>query len=201
MKSVVVSQRVDVWKDRDEHRDALDRRLMDWVLKAGFIPFPVPNSLSVNILNKWLKKLNPSAILLSGGNDIGDAVNRDNTETELLKYASRGVVPVLGICRGMQFMACRAGGTLEHLNGHVKSRHKITLTVDAEEFPEEVNSFHTLGIKTIPTDYEVLARATQDGSIEAIRHRILPWEGWMWHPERENPFCKNQLKRFRALVG
>ena len=46
MKSVAVSQRVEVWKGRNERRDGVDQRLLDWIVKAGFAPFPVPNSLS-----------------------------------------------------------------------------------------------------------------------------------------------------------
>ena len=43
MKIVAVSQRVDVYPDRNERRDALDQRLITFLSVAGFVPVPVPN--------------------------------------------------------------------------------------------------------------------------------------------------------------
>ena len=45
-----------------------------------------------------------------------------------------------------------------------------------------------------PNDYHVLARS-EDGEIEAIHHDKYPWEGWMWHPEREENFDERDLKK------
>ena len=35
--------------------------------------------------NQWLKNLKIDALLLSGGNDLGDAPDRDSTELHLLR--------------------------------------------------------------------------------------------------------------------
>jgi N5-(cytidine 5'-diphosphoramidyl)-L-glutamine hydrolase len=200
MKSVAVSQHVEVWKGRNERRDGVDQRLLDWIVKAGFVPFPVPNSLSNNLLEKWLARLCPSSILLSGGNNIGEAPERDRTEAQLLAYANYHKLPVLGICRGMQFLAHYAGANLERLNGHVSTRHEIIPTMNINgNFPVEVNSYHDWGLVNLPSEYKVLAHTTQDGSIEAISHNFLPWEGWMWHPERDPSFCDIQLNRLNDL--
>ena len=41
-----------------------------------------------------------------------------------------------------------------------------------------------------------------DGNtIEAIKHCKLPWEGWMWHPERELSFDKRDIDRLSALFN
>ena len=48
--------------------------------------------------------------------------------------------------------------------------------------------------------YEILAES-EDGIIEAISHKKLPWEGWMWHPEREEQFVTNDKNRFITLVN
>ena len=39
------------------------------------------------------------------------------------------------------------------------------------------------------------------GLSEAIRHDYLPWEGWMWHPEREKTFLMRDINRFKALLS
>ena len=124
----------------------------------------------------------PCAIVLSGGNDIGLHKDRDMTEMALLDYAYKNTLPVLGICRGMQMIATWAGEELKPVTGHVATRHNIFGTIE-----REVNSYHNFTLRDIPRGFELLAY-DKEGEIEAIKHIDLKWEGWMWHPERENPF-------------
>lgn len=206
---VAVSQRVDVWADRGERRDALDQRLCQWLLAAGCMPMPVPNTLSAPFmvshdgewqgLQNWLLAIKPDAVLLSGGNDIGEAPERDHTERRLLAYAKELALPALGICRGMQMMAVWAGGSLAPVSGHVRTRHRLQAATDSGEWPDEVNSFHSFALTECPDGFVATARAN-DGAIEAMRHATLPWEGWMWHPEREPQFNTTDVMRFRALL-
>ncbi|WP_020163071.1 gamma-glutamyl-gamma-aminobutyrate hydrolase [Methyloversatilis discipulorum] len=196
---IAVSQRSDNIESRAETRDALDQRLIGWVRALGALPLPVPNALG-DELAVWLKTLSPEAVLLSGGNDIGGCPERDRTETELLDYAERAGLPVLGICRGMQMLAHHAGGILLPVSSHAGTRHPLLGdAVASGEMPAEVNSFHNWGLAACPQDYAVLATAP-DGSIEAMRHGKRRWEGWMWHPEREAPFGETELARARQLL-
>ena len=48
--------------------------------------------------------------------------------------------------------------------------------------------------------FQILAKS-EDGNLEAMRHKDLPWEAWMWHPEREKVFTRNNQERFRKLVN
>lgn len=195
---IAISQRVDHLPARAETRDALDQRLNGWVAALGALAVPVPNTLGDD-LPHWLDAIRPNALLLSGGNDIGDSPGRDRTETALLQHAGLAGLPVLGICRGMQMMAHRSGGELVQLSGHAGKRHALLGDqITSGELPVEVNSFHNWGLAACPQDYAVLATAP-DGSIEAMRHRTLPWEGWMWHPEREAPFAREDIARARLL--
>lgn len=204
MRLVAVSQRVDTFPERNESRDALDQRLITLLLVAGFIPAPVPNGLHRTLpdgrldpeaLDAWLAAVKPQAFVLSGGNDVGQCRERDLTEGWLLDHASRHQKPLLGICRGMQMLAHWAGVELSAIQGHVRTRHRLT-----GEIVGEVNSYHGFSLATCPLDFKVLARS-EDGEIEAIRHQSLPWEGWMWHPEREESFAARDLQRIKALFG
>jgi gamma-glutamyl-gamma-aminobutyrate hydrolase PuuD len=204
VKIVAVSQRVDHYTARNETRDALDQRLITFLTATGFIPVPVPNGLykalpdgrgNHEALYGWLAAVKPQAFVLSGGNDIGQCRERDLTEGWLLGHASQHQMAVLGICRGMQMMAHWAGVDLCSVQGHVRTRHRLT-----GEVTGEVNSYHGFSLATCPVDFEVLARS-EDGEIEAIRHQSLPWEGWMWHPEREENFAARDMQRIKALFG
>jgi len=203
---VAITQRIDSVPGRAELRDALDQRLVQWLVQAGFLPVVVPNTLSGTgdssepILKSWLRAVEPGALILSGGNNIGEHPARDVTERYLLEWAEAKRVPVLGICRGLQMMAMWAGADLVKKEGHVGTRHQLAVTARKDDWPTEVNSYHNWGLASRPDGFEVTARA-EDGSIEAIRHVELPWEGWMWHPEREAPFSTQDIERLKRLCS
>jgi N5-(cytidine 5'-diphosphoramidyl)-L-glutamine hydrolase len=196
---VAVTQRADSLVERNERRDALDQRLCRWLIAAGHFPVPVPNAFDPRTLEIWLERVMPEALVLSGGNDLHEATDRDDTEHRLIDYARRRCLPALGICRGMQILATTEGATLARTRGHANARHSLN-AANGLELPASVNSFHDWTLVACPADFQVLARA-EDGSIEAIGHRILPWEGWMWHPEREVSFSALELRRVNALFA
>ena len=156
MKIVAVSQRVDHFPERNETRDALDQSLAAFVAICGHVPVPVPNALG-GAISDWLTVVYPAAAVLSGGNDIGQCAERDDTEDALLTYARERHLPVLGLCRGMQMMAHWAGAGLHPVQGHVRTRHLLV-----GEIMGEVNSYHGFALAACPTGFEVLALSEDD---------------------------------------
>lgn len=196
MKIVAVSQRVEYCPKRAESRDMLDQRLVAFLASCGALAVPVPNMLvKKEQLSSWLNIVKPHGIVLSGGNDIGESLERDQTERMLLVRAEASELPVLGICRGMQMLGNFAGTELKVVEGHAGKRHLVDGVLRGE-----VNSFHNYALENVPEHYSVLAHSN-DGVIEAIRHTNLPWEGWMWHPEREAEFANRDINRTEALLA
>lgn len=183
MKKVLISQRRDHIENRDEIRDSIDVRWAKFLFNLGFLPIPVCSELAGK--KDYLKKLSPDCILLSGGNTIKESHQRDLIEKELLDYAAINNLSVLGVCRGMQMLNYYLDGELINIHGHVGKNHKLIGSWAEDKGYKKVNSFHNQAInkETISESIEILA-TSQDGVIEAIRHKYLPWLGIMWHPER-----------------
>jgi N5-(cytidine 5'-diphosphoramidyl)-L-glutamine hydrolase len=192
VKLVAISQRIDFISLRDETRDALDQRLVGFVQAAGYLAVTIPNCAG-DLLYEWMSRVQPDALILSGGNDIGDCPDRDRTEYSLVDMASHLRLPVLGICRGLQVLALWSGASLKAVSGHCNARHKLV-----GHFSNDVNSYHNFSISHCPDNFLILAKS-DDGEIEAIKHRSLPWEGWMWHPERETSFSSHDINRLKEL--
>lgn len=194
MKTIAVSQRVDWYPDRGESRDGLDHAWAELFEGLNFLLVPVPNQPTA--IDLWLQRVNPDGVLLSGGNDLGGMYGaenvsdlRDRVEASLLDWAEANNRPVVGVCRGFQFINRYLGGTLEPQTGHVRTSHGVEPSADSLSIFKgyrTVNSFHrwsisaeSLGSDLVPQIY------ADDLSIEAALHSSLPWVGMMWHPERE----------------
>ena len=191
MKLIALSQRTDYIKSYNETRDSLDHRLIQFIEECGYLVALVPNS-TIHF-QQWMSRINPDGIILSGGNNIGDFNSRDQIEISLIHYARLHQKPLLGICRGMQMLAKMCGTELIRVKNHVATRHQITGKINKES-----NSYHEFSIKECPLDFHVTSRAS-DGIIESIKHKSLPWEAIMWHPEREIKFQTDDKIRIQNL--
>jgi gamma-glutamyl-gamma-aminobutyrate hydrolase PuuD len=196
VKRVLVTQRVDIYADRGERRDALDQRFAQFLFACGWLPMLVPNDVA--IASALFEAIRPAGIVFSGGNDLvaigGNAPERDATEEALARLGETRQVPIVGICRGMQFLVHRSGGTLARIEGHVARRHFARGTVN-----RDVNSFHGWGVLRCGAGWESLA-TTDDGSIEFAGCAARRHWGLMWHPEREREFCAEDIALFRRLL-
>jgi gamma-glutamyl-gamma-aminobutyrate hydrolase PuuD len=197
---VAVSARMEWVKSHGEYRDALDQRMIAWLLHAGFLPFIVSNELDESSLFTLLDQFGSLAgVVLSGGEDIGTFTKRDQLEASLLAYAKKNHIAVLGICRGMQFMHQQSGGRLIEISGHVASCHPVTGPLTDHQ-PHYVHSYHRWAIGACADGYDPLAH-DEDGFIEAMAHRHLPWQGWMWHPERAPQFSQQESIWIKELFS
>lgn len=203
-----VSLRVDRAPGHGEVRDGLAHDWFACFEQWGVTPILVPNRAPADVA--WLEDLAPDVVLLTGGNTpiagggVADdaSAERDATEEALLDFARRHRIPVLGVCRGAQFIASRFGATLRPVDGHVATSHGIEWRRGPDVHRTHVNSFHgwALASEDFPDALRVLAMA-DDGTVEAFEHVEESIAGVVWHPERpgaDDPVLVEYVDRFLA---
>lgn len=166
---------------RAEARDALDVGWYEYIRKqwpdAVFVALPnlQPAEAVVGFVRDW----EIDALVFSGGEDVGSSPVRDACEAALLAHARDRSMAVLGICRGMQFLHMASGGQLRPSTQPLAEPHEVRHA----EASAWVNSYHRWAIADVASEWQALAWAA-DETVEAMRHRALPWLACMWHPER-----------------
>lgn len=205
---------------------------MDGISQAGGIPVMLPLTCEKTVISKLLSNLD--GIILTGGHDVSPSLYneealpscgecipaRDVMEELLLKEALKLDKPVLGICRGAQFMCVSLGGTLyQDLPTQRPSDiiHRQTPPYDAPVHSVSinkssplyeilktdtlmVNSYHHQGIKTLPQSLTPMAYSP-DGLTEAVYMREKRFVmGVQWHPEFSYKTDESSRKIFEAFV-
>ena len=169
--------------------------------------------------------------LLTGGHDVGPSVYgakklpacgatsaaRDAMEAIVLRNAMAQKKPVLGICRGIQFINAALGGTLwqdlpsqrptatEHHQAppYDAPAHRVDVIRDTPLHDLlgadalMVNSYHHQAVRDLSPALQSMA-VSEDGLIEAVWHPGQPFL-WavQWHPE----FAWRTDAAARAIFG
>ncbi|MFA5032775.1 MAG: gamma-glutamyl-gamma-aminobutyrate hydrolase family protein [bacterium] len=217
MKRIAVTMNV---KDSVYKNDRLNQNYIEYLQKLDIQPILIPNSICDPI--EYCKQFKVKGIILTGGSDIsrslvnappnlrrGKSNGRDYVEWKLLEMALTKKLPVLGICRGMQFINIFFGGVIIYniknmINNtikHVRNKHQIIITdskfiktIGSANFT--VNSFHNHGIirDVVAPDLHPFALCSRDDIIEGIYHLKYPIIGIQWHPERNGSTCEYDFK-------
>lgn len=209
MKRLAISQRVHEHEAYVERRDCLDQRWYAFAESLGCMPVALPN-ISAKKAAACMDWIDPDAVVLSGGNTLlvqektaqDTAPERDAFEAALVAWAIANKRPVLGICRGMQFINHYFDGTTCTVSGHVGRRHRVRFCGDLADYePVDVNSFHAWGLRPEHLGQQLAALAlAEDGTVEALAHETHRIAGIMWHPERESPPSTLDLSLTRRFL-
>ena len=197
MKKALITQRYEKIGIHQEKRDNVDVRLSKIIEKIGYFPFFLPNELN---LNNYIKKINPDAIILSGGGNPNKKDLRQKNEINLLKYSLKKKIPILGICRGAQQINLFCKGKLIKLKNHVRKKNKLAGPIVKNKIIK-VNCYHDFGIvkKNLGNNLKILA-TSKDGSIECFEHKKNKWLGIMWHPERNKIFSRFDISLIKKII-
>ncbi|KAA9155932.1 gamma-glutamyl-gamma-aminobutyrate hydrolase [Amycolatopsis acidicola] len=172
---VAITQRVMACA-HGEVRLALDVRWARFLAACDLVGVPLP--LDPGLAVRTLRRTGCSGLVLTGGEGIGVWPARDELERELLRFATDNAFPVVAVCRGMQVVLHAFGVELRRVAGHTATTHALS----GVHGGRVVNSYHDWSALSAPPEFEVTAR--HGPVVEAVRHRVAPLTGIMWHPER-----------------
>ena len=205
---------------------------MDGISQAGGIPVMLPFSTDEQELGQLVMLFD--GFLFTGGHDVSPEIynatplhglidcckKRDQMETVVLSKAMAVDKPVLGICRGIQFINAALGGTLyqdlptqhssdvEHHQTPPYDKHAHFVRI-IEGTPLHqclgieqlsVNSYHHQAVDKLAPSLKTMA-VSPDGLTEAVYkpdQRFL-W-AVQWHPEFSYRTDDNSRRIFRAFV-
>lgn len=210
MRRILLTQRL-VAADHGEIRECLDVRWGELLAAAGFLPLAA--SLAADPAN-LVQIPELAGVILTGGNDlaqVSDSIlsrRRDDFEHALVGAAEARNIPVLGVCRGAQFLAARAGTALIPVTGHAGSVHDLVFTAgnSGEIISQtcagrtQTRSYHDWAIASVPPGYRIAAMA-KDDTIEAFENTDAQQFGIMWHPERDVPFAPASITLLHRIFG
>lgn len=214
---------ISVRQEKNKHGDAID------VLEQGYVHYfgsqgltllVIPNESNVD---SYFEQLPIERVILSGGNDVDPqmygeirkegmpiATERDKTEKRMIELAMQKNIPILGICRGMEFLNVYFGGkliTIKSVFGegaHLPGKdHPLHILKNLEILGKEVtvNSFHNQGLTQKELSPQLLPFAvSEEGLVEGFYHNSLPIVGIIWHPERRSPDTEFNEKLVRLFV-
>lgn len=165
-----------------------------WQHTLGVTIIPVPNTIPL----EEVSFKNIDLIILSGGGSVPNCFltnlqkkrleqpNRDLLESFLFEQAISNDVPILGVCRGMQYINCLLGGKVSDLlDTHIPAVDHEIITADSIRY--KVNSFHNDGVfmRDLSNDLNPIAVDKENQNlVEAYKHKSAKILGVQWHPER-----------------
>jgi len=214
---------------RDERYpgDTLNHNYVEFLGKFGIIPILIP--AATESAEVFTDQLDIEGLILTGGNDVSPSLYgggsypgctasqlRDRLEQKLLTMAVESQWPVLGICRGLQFINVYWGGRLVtdlrrctgNVINHAGNPHRIQIIDSRIEYSlgvsgYAVNSFHNQGVRydDLAPCLEVFAVSDGDKLVEGIIHPKLPILGIQWHPERPGSSFEMDCKLVGCLLS
>jgi len=146
---------------------------------------------------------------------------KDDIEIQLLHYALRRHLPILGICRGSQLLNVVCGGTLygdvqkekrshrPHIDYHNYDTYRHPVSIVSEtplarwyrRKTLRVNSYHHQGIRELAFRFQPMAQA-DDGLIEAYYDPESAFVvGLQFHPERMLKEYAGNLRVWQAFAA
>ena len=192
----LITQREGV-NDYGDPTDILEAGYVKFYESIGFIPRPVANHTK-NFERLFDEKID--LLIVVGGGALAPQwydrpheetvqKNRDRMEEKLIHYCVNHGIPIIGTCRGMQYINVLFGGRLAYHPDLLCPRergedHMVRLLKENRSI--EVNNYHKDVIfeDSLADCFEPIAIDEDNHTIEAYQSESMKILGIQWHPER-----------------
>lgn len=159
--------------------------LVDCGMKLNILRNFLDRNISVTRMpwnfNPWNLKTKFDGIFFSNG--PGDPAIMKET-VDIMKQGIKAKVPTFGICLGSQIMGIAAGGGTYKLKfGHRSQNQPCIDTETGRCYITSQNHGYAVDGKSIGKDWKVSMINANDGSVEGIKHKKLPFFSVQYHPE------------------
>ena len=136
-----------------------------------------------DIAEEKIIKLNPKAVILSGG---PNSVTKSFTP-RIPKCVFDSNVPILGICYGMQTLAEQMGGSVISSNQKEFGHSELEIVNDSTLFknlPKKLNVWMSHGdqVQDLPDEFNLIA-STKTAPVASMQHKSLPIYALQFHPK------------------
>ncbi|NGX58454.1 MAG: Carbamoyl-phosphate synthase small chain [Chlamydiae bacterium] len=102
----------------------------------------------------------------------------------ILKRAMEKRKPIFGICLGSQLLSLAAGAQTYKLRYGHRGHNQPCIHLPSKKcYMTSQNHGYAIREDTLPDDWEVNYRNLNDGTVEGIRHKTLPFYAVQFHPE------------------
>ncbi|PJC37379.1 carbamoyl-phosphate synthase (glutamine-hydrolyzing) small subunit [Candidatus Peregrinibacteria bacterium CG_4_9_14_0_2_um_filter_53_11] len=129
----------------------------------------------------WNGKYKFDGLFIANG--PGDPAQLTATH-ELIKKAYEKKVPTFGICLGLQLMAIAAGAKTYKLKYGHRAQNQPVIDLQTKKcYLTSQNHGFAVKAQTLPKDWEIWMENINDGTVEGIRHKKLPFRAVQFHPE------------------
>ncbi len=140
-------------------------------------------------------------VFLSNG--PGDPIQCAET-IEILKKVMKKKKPIFGVCLGSQMLALAAGAKTYKLPFGHRGQNQPCMDLETRKcYITSQNHGYAVDEESLPCEWKVIFRNLNDGSVEGVAHKSLPFYAVQFHPEASPGPTDTQwfFERFYACLN
>lgn len=162
-------------------------------IEKNYIEFFNSINLSLLLVSNFqsVPKIKSNFVIFTGGGNIyKEQKQRDFVEKILFEQSLQNNIPIIAICRGMQYINLLLGGSLSQSPHNFKEIRPLRSYYEVKTSIGTINvkNFHNdlIFISDLAKNLDIIAMDEKNNTVEAFYSKNKKILCFQWHPEREN---------------